>query len=403
MSRKTVLTQLAAVLLIASLLLAACTTPGATPAATPGAGTPFKVGIVLVGPQNDKGWSEAHLHGSEYAKLKLPGVETIVVDKQNPGDKPGVTLEQVVDDMISQGAQMIFTTSDDFKAETVAAAVKHPDVTFVHISGDSVLAGEAPPNLGNYMGRMELTKMIAGCAAALTTQTGKLGYLGPLINEETRRLASSAFLGARYCWETYRQKPAAELSFTVTWIGFWFNIPGTTLDPTQVVNDFHTSGVDVVLSGIDTPEASTVTQQKADQGQALWVVPYDYEGACELAPKACLGVPYFNWGPAYLKLISAAREGTWKPEWEWAGPDWSDLNNKDSSAVGFLKGPALSAENSATLDTFIQGLADGSIVLFKGPLNYQDGSAFLTEGETATDEQIWYLPQLLEGMEGKSQ
>ncbi len=41
--------------------------------------------------------------------------------------------------------------------------------------------------------------MIAGCAAALTTQTGQIGYLGPLINDETRRLASSAYLGAKYC------------------------------------------------------------------------------------------------------------------------------------------------------------------------------------------------------------
>ncbi len=46
------------------------------------------------------------------------------------------------------------------------------------------------------MGKMEYGKMIAGCAAALTTQTGKIGYLGPLINDETRRLSDSVYLGA---------------------------------------------------------------------------------------------------------------------------------------------------------------------------------------------------------------
>ena len=55
------------------------------------------------------------------------------------------------------------------------------------------------PNLSNIMGKMEYGKMIAGGAAALTTQTGKIGYLGPLINDETRRLAASVYLGARYC------------------------------------------------------------------------------------------------------------------------------------------------------------------------------------------------------------
>ena len=56
------------------------------------------------------------------------------------------------------------------------------------------------------MGQMEYGKMIAGCAAALATQTGSIGYLGPLINDETRRFVNSAYLGARYCWENYLGK-----------------------------------------------------------------------------------------------------------------------------------------------------------------------------------------------------
>jgi simple sugar transport system substrate-binding protein len=101
------------------------------------------------------------------------------------------------------------------------------------------------------MGKMEYGKMIAGCVAALTTKTGKIGYLGPLINDETRRLASSVYLGAKYCWTNYLGKDASALSFKVTWIGFWFNIPGVTSDPTQVADDFYNSGYDVVISGID--------------------------------------------------------------------------------------------------------------------------------------------------------
>ncbi len=55
------------------------------------------------------------------------------------------------------------------------------------------------------------------------------------------------------------------------------------------------------------------------------------------------------------------------------------------------------------MEELIAGLASGDIVLFKGPLNFQDGSAYLKDGEVATDEQIWYFPQLLEGMEGPSE
>jgi simple sugar transport system substrate-binding protein len=95
-------------------------------------------------------------------------------------------------------------------------------------------------------------------------------------------------------------------------------------------------------------------------------------------------------------------EGEWNPTWDWLNPTWDDLNDLDSSAIGFMKGNALSDENKAKLDTFIDGLASEDITLFAGPLNFQDGSVYLEDGEEATEEQIWYTPQLLEGIEGQS-
>jgi simple sugar transport system substrate-binding protein len=374
---------------------------GATPT-----GEPLVFGMILVGPQEDHGWSQAHYEAGLYVEDQL-GAQMIVIDKVNPTDRPETSVEQVVSDMIDQGAQLIFATSDDFKDGIEAAAAEHPDVPMIWSSGDNAWAdgqGYMPDltNLGNVMGRMEYGKMIAGCAAALTTQTGQIGYLGPLINDETRRLANSAFLGARYCWENYRGEDPASLTFSVNWIGFWFNIPGVTLDPTQVTNEFYDSGVDVVLSGIDTTEALVRAGQRADAGETVWAIPYDFQGACDGAPNVCLGVPYFNWGPAYLGVAQSVIDGSFTASFQWNGPDWANINDPDTSAVGFVQGPALSSDNAATLDEFIAGLGDGSIDLYTGPLNWQDGSTFLGDGETATDLQVWYQTQLLEGMEGAS-
>jgi simple sugar transport system substrate-binding protein len=370
---------------------------------TPATEGEFVFGVVMVGPFNDHGWSEAHYTGGEYLEANLPGTKMIWLDKLNTSDRPETTLEQVVDDMVAQGAKLIFTTSDDFQTDTDSVAAKYPGVPFVMISGDHALTGEAPPNVANYMGRMEYGKMIAGCTAALKTETGAMGYLGPLINDETRRLANSVYLGARYCYENYRGGNPDDLKFIVQWIGFWFNIPGVTLDPTEVANDIFNAGADVILSGIDTTEAIVVAGQRAEQGETVWAIPYDYEGACAEAPNICLGVPYFNWGPAYVDFTKKVQGGTFTQEWIWAGPDWTDINNRDTTAVGFIKGEGLTADEAAQLDKFIAGLADGSINLFVGPLNYQDGSVYLADGEVATDEQIWYAKQLLEGMTGPSE
>ena len=369
----------------------------------------FQVGMILVGPQNDRGWSQAHYEAGLYVmeKLGLPEDNLIVLDKVNTADRPETTLPDVVADMIDQGADVIFATSDDMRDGIEQAAGQFPDVPMIWSSGDSAwVDGKAYKadlsNLGNIMGRMYYGKAIAGCAAALTTQTGNLTYLGPLINDETRRLVNSVYLGARYCYENYAGGDPDDLSFEVKWIGFWFNIPGFTLDPTQVTNEFLAAGSDVVVSGIDTTEALVRAGQEQDAGNAIWAVPYDYEDACAEAPEACLGVPYFHWGPEYLKVAEDVIAGSYTRDFVWAGPDWGDLNNRDTTAIGWYDGDALAADAAGSLAEFIAGLASGEIDLWVGPLNNQDGSVWLGDGEKATDFQLWYTEQLLEGIVGAS-
>ncbi len=369
-------------------------------------GEDFVFGMVLVGPQNDRGWSQAHYEGGQYVEEKL-GARMIVLDRVNPADRPEITPEQAAADMISQGAQLVFLTSDDMRDGAFLAAEQNPEVPMIWSSGDNAWEDGKDyrpdlENLGNIMGQMEFGKMIAGCAAALTSQNGSLGYLGPLINDETRRLVNSAYLGAKHCWTEVRGNNAADLSFEVNWIGFWFNIPGVTLDPTQVANEFFDGGADVVISGIDTTEALVVAGQRASAGEDVWAVPYDFEGACNEAPEICLGVPYFNWGPSYLDTAESVIKGEFEATWNWVPPDWDDINNVDTTGIGWVDGDGLSAEAQAQLADFIDGLADGSINLYEGPLNWQDGSEFLADGEEATDFEIWYAEQLLEGIQGTS-
>ncbi len=362
----------------------------------------FTFGLLMVGPANDHGWSQAHFEAGKAIEERIPGTRMIYIDKVNPADRPGVTVPFLVDDLISKGAKLIIGNSDDMTDGIMEAAMLHPEVKFVHISGDSALDPDSPENLANLMGRMEYGQMMAGFAAAMSSKTGKIGYLGPLINDETKRLAASCYLGARYAWTRILKKDPAALTFKVSWIGFWFNIPGVTSDPTQVAKNFFDSGFDVVISGIDTTEALIVADQKKKEGADVAAIPYDFQGACKTAPDACLGVPYFNWIPGYTYYIKAAVSNKWKKEWIWLGPDWSSMDDTDTSSINFLNGAALSGDASDALSSFVKGLGDKSIVLFQGPLNFQDHSVFLKTGETATDQQIWNLPQLLEGMEGTS-
>ncbi len=425
---RTITMRLALVAMALMLLLAACgpaPTPTAAPTEAPTTQAPteaptaapteaptqepFTFGILLVGAHNDNGWSQAHYDAGLYVEQKIPGSKMLYLENVYSGSPsyPGQTASQLAEQLVSQGAKLVIFNSDDMKDEALKFAKAHPEIYVIGSSDDWTWKDgknyQDSPNQVDIMGRVEYMKMIGGCSAALTTKTGKIGYLGPLINFETRRLTASAYLGARYCYENYREKDPAELKFTVTWIGFWFNIPGVTSDPTADMNQFFDSGADVVLSGIDTTEAIVVAGQRAEKGEKVFAIPYDYVGACDVAPEVCLGVPFFNWGPAYLKIVQDIQAGTWEQSFVWLGPDWAEMTNKDTSNVGWVDGPALTDDMKANLDDFISKLADGSVNVWTGPINLQDGTEYVADGVEATDPQIWYLPQLLEGMTGASE
>ncbi len=219
---------------------AAAAAPTATTAAAAPAGKPVTMGFILVGPRDDKGWSQATYEGGQYVEKNLAGSKLLYID--NAFSQQGSTPAQLAEKLVSQGANVIVFNSDAFMDDSNTFAAAHPDIVTFMLSGDQNWADgknfKNIPNMINIMGKMEYMKEVAGCAAALSTQTGKIGFLGPLINDETRRLAASAYLGAKYCWTKVLNKDVKDLTFEVTWIGNWFNIPGQTLDPTQVADQF---------------------------------------------------------------------------------------------------------------------------------------------------------------------
>ncbi|MBA12553.1 MAG: BMP family ABC transporter substrate-binding protein [SAR202 cluster bacterium] len=391
-------------LLLFVMILPACDSDDTSSSSSSGESI-GKFGMILVGPRDDKGWSQAHFEGGQHIVDSI-GAEMIVADLINPADSPNTTVEQVASDMIAQGAELIFATSDDMKDGILAAAKDNPDVPMIWSSGDSAWAeGKAHKsdlgNLGNIMGQMEFGKYMAGCAAASESKSGNIGFLGPLINDETRRLANAAYVGAKDCWADKGNDPA-NLNFEVTWIGFWFHIPGVTLDPTTVVNDFYDSGVDVVISHIDTPEALIVTDQRASSGEDVLVVGYDYENSCDQAPSVCLGVPYFNWGPSYTNVAKSVGNDSFKATFDWVEPEIKNGKTDEDSMIGFKYGEALSNESKKRIESTAKDLSGDVRNIFTGPLNYQDGSEYVSSGKTASLSEIWYTTQLLEGIVGDS-
>ncbi len=356
---------------------------------------PYLFGMLLAGPSDDGGWNQAHYQAGLYIEAKL-GVKMIHLDKVNPVDNPAMSPAQAAGNLAGQGAKLVIFTAAGMQPESVTFAQTHPEIYVISVGSDTAWADGRNyieiPNFANLMGRMEYGQMLAGCAAALSTQSGQVGYIGPLLGDESRRLAASAYLGTKYCWSNYRGQDPAALRFTTAW--------AETAAPGEAANAFYADGFDVVISGIDSAPIFEAARQNQAAGRNVWASAYNSIPACEQNADVCLGTPYFNWGPGYVALVKTALDGNWQSIFRWNGPDWADINESETSAIGFLNGAALSQDSALTVEQFTLELANG-LNLWAGPLNLQDGSLYLAAGEVAGDPQIWYLPQLLEGMESR--
>ena len=100
--------RLALVLLATAGALALVFTSATFGGTTKKAASPYKVALILVGPHNDGGWSQAHYAGMQYVQKAL-GSKVQFTTKENIA--PGAQLNQTVASLSSQGYKMIFATS----------------------------------------------------------------------------------------------------------------------------------------------------------------------------------------------------------------------------------------------------------------------------------------------------
>ena len=61
---------------------------------------------------------------------------------------------------------------------------------------------------------------------------------------------------------------------------------------------------------------------------------------------------------------------------------------------------AVPADVKAEAEAMIAAITDGSYHPFTGPINKQDGSVWLAEGQVATDEELVAMNFYVEGMVG---
>jgi len=353
---------------------AATTTAATTAAATTAAATTgevLKVGVLYISPKDDGGYSQAHAEGIAEAAKAL-GDKIQVVELENISDADAMATTTAIDNLVSEGCKLIFTTSYGYMEPTAAAAAKYPDVKFCHCSGYT----RNDTNMDTYFGQIESARYLAGIVAGLTTTSNKLGYVAAFPIPEVIRGINAYTLGARSV------NPDATVS--VVWTNTWFDMDKEKAAAESLLSQ----GVDVMAQHQDSPAAIT-----AAETAGKFAVGYDlsYAGA----PKAYLTAPLWNWGTYYTYKIQQVLDGGWKVENYWGG-----------MKEGVVKLDALSSLVSADAKVAVEAVqdkvtAEGNAFVFAGPIKDQTGTVKVAEGTSLSYDDQMSMMWFVEGVVGE--
>jgi basic membrane protein A len=342
----------------------------------------YNVAMVLIGPHDDGGWSEAHYEGLEYVKEKVANVHVAYIENV----PEGTDSEQVFRALSRKGFNLIFGTSFGFMDPMEIVAAEFPDVTYIHISGYK----SNGKNFGNLFGAMEDMKYLAGMLAGARAKADgnpKLGYMATFPIAEELRLGNAIALGMK--------KTCPECTMDVRWINTWHD---PVIEKEGAASLFD-AGAQVVFTGADTPAVADVAAQKGK-----WGVTYDWSGSCKV--DACLTAPYWNWGPVYAKVTQGLQDGTYKVGW-----DYFDADSGGLGLYGFMEGQTLTKGAQGvppevitmikeTLAKMLKGEFNRFDV-FTGPIKDNQGNTILPEGMKLEQADLDQLPPGAPGLECK--
>jgi basic membrane protein A len=355
------------------------TTPTDTEAAGESAGATGAVdtiGFIYVGPKDDFGYNQAAYEGSVAMQEAFPDIE--VLQAENVPET--AEAEAVMQDMIDNGADLIFATSYGHLEFAANLAAENPDVVFVHQGG---LEQEPLDNLGTYFGTVYEPVYTAGIAAGAASETGKLGYVYAFPIPQTLANINAFTLGA--------QSVNPDIETIAVSTGSWCD-PALQAQPAQSLID---EGADVLTQHQDC----TKTIVEAAEAAGVYSVGY-HADASELAPNGWITGSEWDWAALYTDIAQTVIDGTFA-ESEYNGDFRVGLQTGDNPFIQSAFGSMVSDDTIALIEAAKESFVAGGSP-FAGPVMDQDGTVVWAEGEQPTYAEVEQMDFFVQGVIGST-
>ncbi len=149
-------------------------------------GEGLKVALLLSGAANDQGWNQTAYEGAQKAYEKY-GYELAYTENLEVAD-----ISAAFADYASAGYDVVIGHGYEFGDPALEVAETYPDTKFICTEADA-----SADNVASYVMACEQTAYVEGIIAASTSESGKLGAIGPIPGDSLVKIINGYEDGAK--------------------------------------------------------------------------------------------------------------------------------------------------------------------------------------------------------------
>lgn len=308
-------------------------------------------------------WTRSHELGRTYLEEILPDrVETRAYFHTVPGEN----ADEVIDQAVTDGANVIFTTTPPLMAATLRASARHPDVIFLNCSVDMPY-----PDVRTYYGRVYEGKFITGAIAGAMARDGRIGYVGSYPIFGVPASINAFALGAQLV------NPNVEIDLE------WSCVRHDYIDL------FQQRGITVVSNrDIPTPDPHYIR---------FGTFYLDSDGSTKL-----LASPVWHWGRLYEVIVRSILDGSWETEGAEAGTRavnyWWGMN---SGVIDVFLDESLPDGVAALANILSREIRSGQLDPFARKMTAQDGTQMNDGSRSLSTDEILHMDWLCDCVHGE--
>ena len=321
-----------------------------------------KVGFLLNGTIDDKGWGQSHYEGmnatAEELNLSVRYRENVPFDD---------SCMELMQEMIDEGCEIIICNSFDYGTYIAQVAQKNPETIFLHATGV-----ESGKNVSTYFGRIYQMRYLCGIVAGLQTESDSIGYVAAFPIDEVNRGINAFALGV--------QTVNPDAVVHVCWTNSWTDNNANAVAANTLIDEY---GIDVLTMHCDTTAPLDVAESRG-----IWSIGYNMDNSGSY-PDSFLTAAVWNWEAFYSPQILKCLQGKFQGKEYWEGVE-----------TGLVDlAPLTSNVKDGTQEIVqekMEQLYSGSYDVFYGPVKDADGNIRIQEGENMPDQMLldafdWYV------------